>query len=308
MREPHRGTSVRWLSLALLFFSTFPALAQTEEMRRAWNQPMEPFRIAGNLYYVGAGDVTSYLITTPEGHILIDGGLPETAPFIRASVAKLGFKIEDVKILLSSHSHFDHAGGLAELKAASGARFLSSEADAPVHAAGGKGDAILGDSSPYPPVKPDGLLKDGETVSLGGTTLTAHVTAGHTRGCTTWTMKVTDGGRKLDTVFVCSTSVIPQTRLGGPEGSGAAPSYPGIVDDYERTFRVLRGLPCDLFLGSHGVFYGLKEKAEILRKGKGPNPFVDPGRYRSYLDRSEAAFRERLAKDRAAKPAADPDR
>ncbi len=303
MRDPRSGPSPRWLPLALLLLSLSPAFAQTDEMARSWNQPMEPFRIAGNLYYVGAGDVTSYLIVTPEGHILLDGGLPETAPMIRASVAKLGFKMEDVKILLSSHSHFDHAGGLAELKKVSGARFLSSEADATVHTNGGKSDAILGDSSPYPPVKPDGLIQDGDTVSLGGSTLTAHVTAGHTRGCTSWTMKVTDGGRKLDTVFVCSTSVIPQTRLGGSGTGSSAPSYPGIVDDYERTFRVLRGLPCDLFLASHGVFFGLKEKAEILRKGEGPNPFVDPGRYRSYLDRSEAAFRERLAKDRAAMPA-----
>lgn len=276
--------------VAALFLPTL-ALAQADETSRSWNQPIEPFRIAGNLYYVGASDITSYLITTPEGHILIDGGFVETAPLIREGVKKLGFKLEDVKILLSSHAHYDHAGGLAALKETTGARFFASQADAPAHARGGKGDPVLGDSMPYPPVQADRLLQDGDTVTLGGATLTAHVTAGHTRGCTTWTMKVDDGGRKLDAVFICSTSVLPQTRL------GKNPSYPGIADDYARTFRVLRELPCDLFLASHGSFYNLEDKSERLRKSEGPNPFIDPEGYRQYVDRSEKAFRDRLARE-----------
>ncbi|MES1243677.1 MAG: subclass B3 metallo-beta-lactamase, partial [Acidobacteriota bacterium] len=173
-------------------------------------------------------------------------------------------------------------------------RFFASRADAPAHARGGKGDPVLGDRFSYPAIQADRLLQDGDTVTLGGTTLTAHVTAGHTRGCTTWTMKVDDGGRKLDAVFICSTSVLPDTRL------GADPSYPGIADDYARTFRVLRELPCDLFLASHGSFYDLKGKTERLRKGGEPNPFIDPEGYRAYVDRNEKAFRDRLAREKPA--------
>jgi metallo-beta-lactamase class B len=296
-----RASLILLLSLPALLSLGSLLHAQADETSRSWNQPVEPFRIAGNLYYVGASDITSYLITTPQGHILLDGGFVETAPLIRESVKKLGFRMEDVKILLSSHAHYDHAGGLAALKEMTGARFFASRADAPAHARGGKGDPVLGDSSSYPAVQADRLLQDGDTVTLGGTTLTAHVTAGHTRGCTTWTMKVDDRGRKLDTVFICSTSVLPQTRLGSPGGS---PSYPGIADDYARTFRVLRELPCDLFLASHGSFYNLKGKAELLRrlpKGEGPNPFIDPEGYRQYVDRSEKAFRDRLAQAQAPK-------
>lgn len=263
-------------------------MAQADPTSRSWNQPVEPFRIAGNLYYVGASDIASYLVATPEGHILLDGGFVETAPLIRESVKKLGFRIEDVKILLNTHAHYDHAGGLAELKALTGAKLHASEADAPALARGGKDDPLFGDDFPFPPVRVDRLLEDGDTVALGGSTLTARLTPGHTAGCTTWTMKV-DG---LDAVVICSTSVLPMTKLGGK------PSYPGIAEDYARTFRTLRSLPCDLFLAAHGSFYNLKEKSERLKKGEGANPFVDPDGYRSYLDRNERIFRERLESDR----------
>lgn len=282
------------LLLALVLLPA-PAACQADPTSRSWNQPVEPFRIAGNLYYVGASDVAAYLIATPEGHILLDGGFVETVPLIRESVKKLGFRIEDVKILLNTHAHYDHAGGLAELKALSGARLHASEADAPALARGGKGDPVLGDQLPFPPVQADTLVKDGDTVTLGGSTLTARLTPGHTAGCTTWTMKVDDGGNTLDAVIVCSASILPTAKL------GSEPSYPGIAEDYARTFRTLRALPCDLFLAAHGSFYNLKEKAERLRKGeKGPNPFVDPEGYRSYVNSSEKAFRERLAAERAA--------
>ncbi|HVG07084.1 MAG TPA: subclass B3 metallo-beta-lactamase [Thermoanaerobaculia bacterium] len=274
--------------LLALFFLPVLAAGQADPTSRSWNQPVEPFRIAGNLYYVGASDIASYLIATPKGHILLDGGFVETVPLIRESVKKLGFKIEDVKILLNTHAHYDHAGGLAELKKLTGARLHASEADAPALARGGKDDPLFGDQFLFPPVQADRLVKDGDTVTLGGSTLTARLTPGHTAGCTTWTMKV-DG---LNVVFVCSTSVLPMMKL------GAEPSYPGIADDYARTFRVLRAIPCDLFLAAHGSFYNLKEKAERLKKGEGENPFVDPDGYRSYLDRNEKVFRERLEKDR----------
>lgn len=288
---------IRRQSLFLLALALFPALTagQADPTSRSWNQPVEPFRIAGNLYYVGANDIASYLIATPEGHILLDGGFVETVPIIRESVKKLGFKIEDVKILINTHAHYDHAGGLAELKALTQAKLHASEADAPALARGGKGDPVLGDIGPFPPVQADRLLKDGDTVSLGGTTLTARLTPGHTPGCTTWTMKA-DG---LNAVIVCSVSVLPQAKL------GAEPSYPGIAEDYARTYQTLRGLPCDLFLASHGSFYNLKEKSERLKKGEGPNPFVDPEGYRAYLDRNEKHFRERLA---AAKEPKSPTR
>jgi metallo-beta-lactamase class B len=274
--------------LALIFLLPTLAAGQADPTSRSWNQPVEPFRIAGNLYYVGASDIASYLIATPEGHILLDGGFVETVPLIRESVKKLGFKIEDVKILLNTHAHYDHAAGLAELKKLTGARLHASEADAPALARGGKDDPLFGDQFLFPPVQADRLLKDGDTVSLGGSTLTAHLTPGHTAGCTTWTMKV----EGLNAVIVCSTSVLPTTKL------GAEPSYPGIAEDYERTFRTLRALPCDLFLAAHGSFYKLGEKAERLKKTGGANPFIDPEGYRSYLDRNEKAFRERLQKDR----------
>jgi metallo-beta-lactamase class B len=273
---------------ALLFLLPALAAGQADPTSRSWNQPVEPFRIAGNLYYVGASDIASYLVATPEGHVLLDGGFVETVPLIRESVKKLGFKIEDVKILLNTHAHYDHAAGLAELKALTGAKLHASEADAPALARGGKDDPLFGNQFLFPPVQVDRLVKDGDTVSLGGSTLTARLTPGHTPGCTTWTMKV-DG---LNAVVVCSTSVLPMMKL------GAEPSYPGIADDYARTFRTLRALPCDLFLAAHASFFNMKDKVERLKKGEDANPFVDPGGYRSYLDRNEKVFRERLETDR----------
>lgn len=276
----------------------FPALAgaQSTETERSWNQPVEPFKIAGNLYYVGASDITAFLVATPEGHILLDGGFPETAPLIRESVKKLGFKLEDVKILLNSHAHFDHAGGLAELKKTTGAKLFASEADAPVLASGGKSDPVLGDSNSFPAVQADRLLKDGDTVSLGGSTMTARLTPGHTRGCTTWTMKLEDGGKRHDAVFVCSTTVLPNVKLTG------TPTYPGINEDFAGTFRTLRSLPCDIFLAAHGQFFSLKEKIERLRKGEGINPFVDPEGYRKYLDRAEGLYKQRLEQEQQPAP------
>ncbi|HEV7786639.1 MAG TPA: subclass B3 metallo-beta-lactamase [Thermoanaerobaculia bacterium] len=259
------------------------------------NQPAEPYRIFGNLYYVGASDVTSFLVATPAGLILIDGGFAETVPMIRKSVKKLGFKMEDVKILLNSHAHFDHAGGLAAIRRQTGARLAASAADAALLANGGRGDHLFGDKYPYEPVTADRILKDGDQVELGGTTLTAHLTPGHTKGCTTWTMKAKEGGKSYDVVFVCSTTVLPDVSLTNNA------KYPTIAADFEQTFRTLRGLPCDIFLASHASFYNGLEKAERLRKGAKPNPFIDPAGYKAYLDRSEKAFRERLAAEKKEK-------
>ncbi|MEA2692495.1 MAG: metallo-beta-lactamase class [Acidobacteriota bacterium] len=270
------------------------AHAQADPTSRSWNLPVEPYRIAGNLYYVGASDITSYLITTPEGNIVLDGGFAETAPMIAANIQKLGFKVEEVKILLSTHAHFDHAGGLAELKKRTGAPLYAGAADADLLARGGKGDFAFGDKLQFPPVQVDHPVHDGHRVSLGGTTLVAHATPGHTRGCTSWSMQVEEGGKRYDVVFVGSTTINPGVHLAGK------PSYPGIAEDYARTFQVLKGLSCDIFLAAHASFYDGLEKAVRLKKGSGVNPFVDPQRYRDFLARTEKSYREQLAKEKGA--------
>ncbi len=284
--------------LLILLLLLWPALAaaQADPTSRSWNQPVEPFRIAGNLYYVGASDITSYLIATPEGHILLDSGFEETVPLIRESVKKLGFRLEDVKVLLNSHAHYDHAGGLATLKELTGAKLAASEKDAPLLARGGKGDPALGDTFLFKPVQADRIVKDGEKITLGGSTLTAHLTPGHTPGCTSWTMQVEDEGKRRDVVFVCSTTVLPGVSL------TANPKYPEIASDFAHTFEVLKALPCDIFLAAHGAFFNLSEKSERLRKGGGSNPFVDPAAYRAYVERKEGDFRKQLAEEKAKKP------
>ena len=275
---------MRWtalLSLCALFaLRVSTAQAQATEEWRSWNQPVEPFRIAENLYYVGASDIASYLITTSEGHILIDGGFVETAPQIEANISKLGFKVEEVKILLNSHAHFDHAGGLAALKARSGAKLFASAPDATLLESGGKGDFRFGDEGQFPPVVVDRRLADGEAVTLGGATLTARLTPGHTRGATTWTFKA----GSFDVVVVSSASILDY-RFVGKE------SYPGIAADFERTFAVLEALPVQIFLAPHGGFFDLAGKRERAASGMGlRNPWVDPAGYKAWVARAKGAF------------------
>jgi metallo-beta-lactamase class B len=267
------------LLFALLFAESL--LAQSDPLSRSWNQPVEPFRIAGNVWYVGATDITSYLITTPQGHILIDGGFVETAPMILGNIAKLGFKPGDVKILLNSHGHYDHAGGLAELKRVTGAAFHASRREIPLLARGGLDDPQFGDRFPYPGVEADRIVEHGTRIRLGGTTVVAHITPGHTQGCTTWTTTVTEKERKLDVVFLCSTSIPSSYRLRGN------PRHPDAIDDYRRQFAILKALRPDVFLASHGVFFDLTEK----REGKGS--FIDPDGYRRFVEAAEAAFEQR---------------
>lgn len=273
---------------------TFAWSGQADETSRSWNQPVKPFRIIGNVYYVGASDVTSFLIATAEGHILLDSGFAETVPQVKQNIATLGFRFEDVKILINSHAHLDHAGGLAELKELTKAKLLASEADAVLLADGGKGDFAFGDRLSYAPVKADRIVRDGETVNLGGAELTAHLTPGHTKGCTTWTIKVSDGGTNYNVVFVGSTSVPGYKLIGNGK-------YPNIVSDYERTFRRLKKLPADVFLGSHGRFFGLNEKTALLAQNPNQNPFVDPNGYKDFLKRTEKEFRVQLEAQKKAK-------
>ena len=260
-------------------------MAARDPISQSWTQPVEPFPIAGNVYYVGASDLTSFLITTPKGHILLDGGFEETAPLIRDSIRKLGFRIEDVKILLSSHAHLDHAGGLAELKKASGAAMYVMREDAAQLARGGLDDPQFGDKYPFPGVEADRLLRDGQRITLGGSTVVAHLTPGHTRGCTTFSVHLTDG---KDLVFMCSPSIPSEYRLVGN------PRYPNAVEDYRRHFAKLKSLECDVPLGAHGSFFELKEKMERLQAGE-KNAFVDPAGCRSIIERFEKRFEERIA-------------
>jgi len=229
------------IALFLLLASSPLAHAQTDPTSRSWNQPVEPYRIAGNVYYVGASDITSFLITTPAGH------------------------------------------------AASGK-------EAPLLARGGKGDFLFGDKSTFPPIQADRILHDGDTVTLGGTTLTAHLAPGHTMGNTAWTMKAKEEGRTYDVVFAPSMSILDGVSL------TKNVNYPGIGEDYGKTFRLLKSLPCDVFLGSHASFYDGLGKAERLRKGAKENPFIDPQGYRDYLARMEKKYQEQLQKERGAKP------
>jgi len=258
--------------------------------QKSWSEPLAPFRVIGNIYYVGTRGLASYLIVTPEGNILINSGLAGTPPLIRASVEKLGFKYSDTKILLISHAHWDHSAGSDLVKRQTGAKYMVMEPDVAVVEAGGKGDFQYGvaPGSRFEPTKVDRVLHDGDEVKLGGTVLTAHLTAGHTKGCTTWTMKVGDGGKTYDVVIVGSPNVNGGYKL---VGNGL---YPNIAADYERSFRVLKALRCDVFLGAHGEYFDMEKKLAEMRPG-GPNPFIDPAGYSAYVIERERAFRAALA-------------
>jgi metallo-beta-lactamase class B len=233
-----------------------------------------PHRIIGNLYYVGTRSLGSYLIVTPQGNILINSDYERTVPVIKGSVEKLGFKFTDIKILLGSHAHGDHMEGDPLALELSGAQAMAMAEDIP---------ALQGMRTPSGAARPQYKIShDGEKVTLGGTTLVAHLTPGHTRGCTTWTASIVDGGRAYDVVIIGSVGVNAGTRLVNN------PQVPQITEEYQRSFRILRGLKCDVPLGSHPAMYNLAEKYPKL--GKGPNPFIDPQGYKAELDIQETAF------------------
>lgn len=267
--------------------------AQLTERDREWNQPVEPFRIVGNVYYVGAAEVTSFLITSPKGHILIDSGFAETVPQIRKNIEKLGFKLADVKYLLNTQAHNDHAGGLAELKRLTDAKMIASIEDAKALEVGDKDNFSWGGKYAFEPVKVDRRIKDGHVVSLGGSKLKAVITPGHTQGATMWTMTVRDKDRDVLIAFVSSASIPGYTLLNNTK-------YPNIISDYELTFEKMKRLRPDVFLGSHGSFFDLLEKAEKIRKNPTINPFIDPQGYQDYVSESEKSFREQLERERKA--------
>lgn len=288
MRHP---TKQRWVVVLIgvvailvgVLFSKWKASSDAGGQKYA-----QPFRIAGNFYYVGANDIAVFLIAGPQGHVVIDGGYPGTAPMIAASIRELGFDIKDVKVLLSSEPHGDHAGGLAALQRASGAELWASDASAAVIASGGDdSDMILPLRAlmwsrliGYPAARVDHRFKDGDTIRVGPLALTAHVTGGHTRGCTSWSFPVREGGRVLNVVSACSLK-----RMGGM-------GYPEQRADFERSFRVLRGLPADVWVTSHGRLWGRYRKFAARGTAKHPaDPFIDPAGYRAYIDSAEARFR-----------------
>lgn len=258
-----------------------------------WSEPFPPFQIAGNLYYVGTKGLASYLITTSKGNILINSDLESTVPLLEASIQKLGFRFKDTKILLISHAHWDHDAGSARIKELTGARYMVMDADVPVVESGGKADFQYGGDPAmlYKPVKVDRVLHDRDEVKLGGAVLVAHLTPGHTKGCTTWTMKVKDGANAYNVVIVGSPNVNPGYKLVGNA------AYPQIAQDYERMWRVLKTLPCDIFLGAHGSYFGLEEKY-ALRNSSAANPFLDHDGYLKFVADKQDEFRTEWARQR----------
>lgn len=260
-------------ALLLVFGAAAALMAQGNP---DWHAAFPAFQIAGNLYYVGTADLAVYLIHTPRGNILINSDFKQDLPVIRKSIEQLGFQYGDTKIILISHAHGDHDEGTGVIQKETRAKLMVMAPDVAAEQSTAPG---------RPGAHVDRVLHDGDTVALGGSKLVAHLTPGHTPGCTTWTMQVNDGPRKLNVVIVGSPNVNPGYILVGNK------NYPGIADDYVKTFTVLKSLPCDIFLGAHGGYFGLKAKYEKMKAG-GTNPFIDPEGYQAYVAEREAAFRK----------------
>jgi metallo-beta-lactamase class B len=279
------------LLLSLCLCASAGAQQNTE-----WRQPFPAFKLIGNVYWVGTYDLSTYLITTDAGHILINTGFEDTVPLIVEGVEQLGFKMADVKILLATHAHGDHVAGLAELKRLTGARMMMSEADSVLLEDGGISDFRFGDgrTPSFEAVKVDRRLKNQDTIELGGVTLTAHHHPGHTKGATSFTFTVREGGRDYRVVIANMPGINAGVTVGG------MPKYPTIADDYARTFAAQKALPVDVFLASHAAQFRLHEK---YKPGDSydPNRFVDPAGFRAAVERLEAIYREQLASGRSAR-------
>lgn len=273
---------------ALVAVCAAPAVAQAP---KAWTDTISPFRVIGNIHYVGSAGLSAWLITTPKGHILLDVGLPENAAMVERSIRRLGFRLRDVKIILNSHAHHDHSGGIARLKRRTGARFFASAGDREALERGAYAGSEEVAEYRFPPVRVDSVIPDGGTVTLGGVTLTANVTPGHTPGCTTWTLPVLSDGPRHTAAFFCSASVAAN-RL------APRPQYPGIVDDYRRTFARLKTIDADILFGGHTELFDLQAKRARLGGGR-PNPYIVPGELQRMAATMEAAFEKELARQQA---------
>lgn len=268
------------LKKLLLAAALLPTLTYAGEVE--WNTPHKPYHIAGNIYFVGTQGIGVYLITTPQGHILLDSGTDEGARLVEANIQALGFRLADVKYLIETHAHVDHIGGMARLKRDTGAIFIAAEGDRHALESGAHDiDNIYGGWS-FPPVKVDRTIADGGTLTLDGITLTAHLTPGHTRGDTTWTMDVNDKGVVRHVLFYASTTVAGNILVNNR-------SYPGIVADYRLSFQRLKGLKADILLANHPEFADLEVRYQAQLKGKA-DAFVDPQAFPKLIARSEADF------------------
>jgi len=274
-----------------LVFSALLTLTLPGSLARAqgnpdWHREIPGFKIAGNLYYVGTADLAVYLVNTPQGNILINSDFKEDVPAIKKAIAQLGFKYADTKVILISHAHGDHDEATGVIQQETGAKLMVMEGDVVEEQSTAPG---------RPGAHVDRTLHDGDTVELGGAKLVAHLTPGHTKGCTTWTLQVQDGGRTLNAVIIGSPNVNPGFVLVGNK------NYPQIAEDYVKTFAVLKALPVDLFLGAHGAYFGLAAKYPKLNAG-GPNPFIDPAGYKAYVEERDQAFQKEWARQKANPP------
>ena len=276
-----------------LLMAAFSASSGFAQQDPDWTKPFPPFKILGNIYWVGTYDLSTYLITTPAGDILINTGLASTVPEIKAGVEKLGFRMSDVKILTATHGHYDHVAGMAELKRMTGAKLIISAPDAELLETGGKADFRFGDTpgARFEPVKVDQTFKDGDTISLGGTVLTAHHHPGHTKGATSFTLEVKENGRIYKVIIANLGSINPGVNVAG------MPKYPGIAADYAKTFAAQKAMNIDIFLASHASQFRLHEK---YKPGDpyDPNRFVDPQGFHEAVERLEKTYLTQLARDR----------
>lgn len=288
-------------ALSLILYCT--SILSNAEDHPSWITPIAPFQIADNLYYVGSQELASYLVVTPEGNILINANLATSPRQIRTSVEKLGFRWTEIKVLLNSQAHDDHVGGAAEVIRETNAKNMVMDGDAGVMESGAKTDFLA--PSPnvpgYSPVQVDRVLHDGDTVSLGGVTLTAHKTAGHTRGCTTWTMRSHLAGEPTGTlrniVIVGGTGFWSEYHFVAMPGHPV--SYPGIVQDFQHTFALLSALPCDVFLGAHAGYFDMLSKLKRYPQ-EGGRVFIDPEGYRAFIAESQHNFEAALSKQKMA--------
>lgn len=287
--QHNRKVTLRYWFLALVAVLAFSQQSSTDD---EWRRPVAPFRIAGNVYYVGTYDLACYLITTPSGHILLNTGLADSTPLIRRSITELGFKLSDVKILLTNQAHYDHVAALAEIQKETGARMFAAEGDVQLLEDGGSSDFHFGDRFKFALVTVHRKLKQGDRVELGGTQLTVHLMPGHTRGSVGYAMRVPEGNRSLMILFANMASINPGVRLLGNT------RYPGIAEDYARTFRTQKELKPDIFLAGHASQFGMHEKLK-RPASDGPARFIDPDGYRRRVEEYEAAYRKQLAEEQA---------
>ena len=289
------------LFVGVLLLAAGRGLAQEAGRPADRDIPTKPFNVIGNIYYVGVTDPSgkgtqdsvSYLITTPEGHILFDTQYEDTVPIIRDNIQKLGFRVQDVKIMINSHAHTDHMQGHARMKELTNAQVVMSERDAVVLADGGVTDFRSDGRQLWEPMQADRIIKEGDTVSLGGVTLTAYITPGHTKGCTTWTMTAQEAGRSYNVVFPCGVRAQTNVPLLGNS------KYPEIADDFHYSFGKLKSLPCDVFLGAHGSWANLADKFRRKEAGETPNPFINPDEYTEYIATFEKVYLDQLLSERA---------